>query len=457
MELHYPRWIWLVVPAFLTGCGGDSGNRASDLPVAVKSVEYLDAETQEVTHRIEFDYQLPRRIDSYYQTPGVDGRWGNADDIRTPYLTCLYEEDDSALPYQRFLAQAAFKRSPSGAAAVAAINLIDGEATLCPAVEGHYLEHEGYCTGDHCPGSSPTDTAGYALMISRYRQNDMIIENQTFLPVHGGSAQFTISQTQETRIILDDLGRVTDVAIDTVKTNFLDDILADICADGPSLAIALLLYRSCHAMKESAHYTYDEENIFREANYYHGWNFSFVSEQQRIIDEEAGTLTVTTRGAFTDPDADQDEYVFSFNGNRKVTGMTIHRPGEDGILHTEDDLIRVPENYFYNENGQPSRVERASGVTERYFYNAFGQQYMIETLSETMLPDQVVQFQYKGGQLASSLLARVPPDGPQQLVSISKTYYRTAPAYLTSDFSPATPGRFDLPTLDSVLTRFDLP
>lgn len=457
MKRHYHGWIWLVAPAFFAGCSGETDSQAPTVPTVI---EFYDPDTQAVSYQIEFEYNLPRSIDSRYLAPGEDGEWNTGDDISEPWLTCHYAEDDSGLPYQRFLLQAAYMRSPSGARAIGTLPQIynfDGSNPACPSVRGHYLERMELCIGNDCPRRADTALGGYQLAISREREGNTIIDTQVLNPIIDYVPVTDFAQMQETRITIDSQGRPAGVEISTTQTNVFDDILADICEDGPSLAIALLFYRSCHAFRETAHYDYDGVNTFRETDFYHGWNFSFLSHQQRLIDDDAGTLTVSTQGAFTDPDADQDELTYHFNPRKQITSVTRRRTGDDGMLHTDDDVVELRETYQYRRDGQLLLAEWPGGFASHYRYDALGRLYRIDSFSDDELPDAVSRFLYSEGRLRASLTSRSHPVDPAQQIRVSRTQYRPAPASLSSTFSPLSTPKPNSLTLNTVLNRFDLP
>ncbi|MDF1629256.1 MAG: hypothetical protein P1U78_05595 [Alcanivoracaceae bacterium] len=439
MKRHYYGWIWLVAPALFAGCGGGSGTGIGDLPVVPSSVDYFDAETQAVSHRVRFDYSTPKQIHSEYLTPGEDGLWGTADDISSPFLTCHYEEDEIGLPYQRFLPLVSYQRSPTGSVALAVAGLPGDETTLCPALDGHALTYEARCAGEYCPTEAAFPASGYELTISRVRDGNLVLDTQVMKTLGGGVEAPSLTQTQETRISLDDEGRVLGVDIELTQTNWFDDIMANICEEGPSIAIELLIYRSCSTLKESARYQYDDESVSREADFYSGWNFYLTSYQQRVIDRHDGTLTITTRGTVADPNKELSESVYHFDQNGNITASVRRSPGEDGELHTDDDTVVNGMTYYYRDDGRPVgyTYENSSYSQYRYDRNARLREF-VELSLDTDQPIRRSTMTYnRHHRTSATLYASTSMAAPAALVKTLTIHYQLAPEGIPQDFFPS--------------------
>jgi len=434
-----------------SGCGGNSQSSNSDRPIVPLFEEYYDLETQEVSHRIQYDYSTPLQIQSYYLTPGDDGLWDTDDDIRSPHLLCRYAVDADNLPYQRFLLQAAFTRSPTGASLIAAAGLFDGITPQCPLLKGHYLKYMEHCSD--CPASEGV----YQLIVSRERQGNTLIDTQTLQIAVDNVTITDYTQTQETRITIDAKGRPTSIDINTTQTNFFDEMLANICEDGPDFSIALLLYRSCHAFRKSVRYRYKHEGIFRDVDYYHGWNYSFTSRQQRIIDKEAKTLTINTIGSFSDRHREQPEYVYHFNDQEKITSFQIRRPGEDQRLHTKDDQILNVIEYVYNDNGDLEKATTDSGIEYEYFYDEKNRlQEEAIYFSDSEAPTIKTVFSHNNSRRITKTVYFKNNENEQKLVKTSKTHYRLAPEGTPFTFQFDGSNSHET-MLETILDIFDVP
>lgn len=131
----------------LSGCGGSISSSvpstaAKSADVAPASIEYFDRDSGELTGKVVYDYSTPDLLRSRYYAHGEDGLWDTADDTESLFLECEYVEDEDVLPRQRFLPVQAVARSSSGATVMAMASLSDGEAMLCPGVEGRRLIRE---------------------------------------------------------------------------------------------------------------------------------------------------------------------------------------------------------------------------------------------------------------------------------------------------------------------------
>jgi hypothetical protein len=458
MNRHYHGWIWLVAPAFFAGCGGGSGTGTRDLPVVPKSVDYFNAETQAVSHRVRFDYSIPKQIHSEYLAPGEDGLWGTADDISSPLLTCHYEEDEIGLPYQRFLPLVSYQRSPTGSVALAVAGLPRDEATLCPALDGHALTYEARCAGEYCPTQTAFPAGGYELTVSRVRYGNLVLDTQVMKILGGGVEVPSLTQTQETWISLDDEGRILSTDIELTQTNWFDDIMAGICEDGPSLAIELILYRSCYTLKESARYQHHGESISREADFYTGWNFYYTSYQQRTVDEYARTLTITTRGTVSEPDKELSELIYHFDQNRNIISSSKRQLGDDGELRTDDDHIVNSPTYHFHDDGRPAGYTFDNGTYAQYLYDDHARlREFVELSLDSDQPFQRTTMTYnKNRRTSTTRYVRTSMADPTTLVKTLTVHYQRAPQGIPQGFIPSQILPSPPANVADVMRRFDL-
>lgn len=444
----------------VSGCefGSESETGAyTNLPVAPLAVEYYD-DTGATSGRVIFDYSEPMHIQSRYLTPGDDGIWDTADDTNSHFLECLYESADDAPPRQRWLPLVATRRSPSGAAALALVNMADGENMFCPTFSGHHLIREARCLEGNCQGASATSGGGFELSISRERHNNIITETQAMQPYSGGSREDWLLQIQESRITLDEQSRPIEVNIEMTVTNAFDDILIDACHAGSNIAIELLLYRSCKTAKESSRYSYTDSAITRQTDYYNGWIFTHMENSQRTIDTENNVLVITSDTNLHTSEPDPTENNYYFNARGQITSSTTRRAGADGTLHTADDDTASGHKYFYRADGQPQRAEYSHGGVNKYRYDEFGR------LAKTLYfprgkdtPTRKIELAYNDSHQTKKTFYQEASSDDPTLVKKSTIYFLPAPAGFPVNFSPDTPQRSELPTVQSIMARFDNP
>jgi hypothetical protein len=458
MKRHYHGWIWLVAPAFFAGCGGGSSTGIRDLPVVPSSVDYFDAETQTVSYRVRFDYSTPKQIDSEYLAPGEDGLWGTADDISSPFLTCRYEEDEIGLPYQRFLPLVSYQRSPTGSVALAVAGLPHDETTLCPALDGHALTYEARCASEYCPTQTAFPAGGYELTISRVRDGNLVLDTQVMKTLGGGVETPSLTQTQETRISLDDEGRILSTDIELTQTNWFDDIMANSCADGPNLAVELMLYRSCRTLKESARYQYDGESVSREADFYSGWNFYLTSYQQRVIDVHVGTLTITNRGTVSEPNKELSESVYHFDQNRNITASSTRRPGDDGELRTDDDSIVNGTTYRYHDDGRLMDYTYGNSSYAQYLYDGHARlrEFVELSLENDQLIRRATMTYNRHRRTSTTVYASTSMADPATLVKTLTVHYQLAPQGISQGIIPSQSLPSPPANVADLMRKFDI-
>jgi len=436
-----------------SGCGG--GN--SDQPVVPLLEEYYTLNslgTQEVTHRIQYDYSTPLQIESHYLAPGEDGLWGTGDDIRSPYLLCRYAVDPNNLPYQRFLRRAT-TRGPSSATDIiagASATSFNGRTPLCPSVKGHYLQYMELCPGSHCPrpySSNPFSSSPFLslqLTVSRERQGDTLIDTQSLLSFFNGIADAGLPEIQETRIVLDEKGRPTSIDINT-PPNAFNDLRADACMEDKP--ILYNPYRQdCDAFRQSIRYRYKHDGIFRETDYYQVWDYSFMTKQQRVIDEDAKTLTINTTGSLSDRRREHPEHIFTFNDQKKVTSFQISLPGDHN-----DQALKVLE-YSYNDKNKIRKMKTNNGNRYEYFYDEKNR--LQEVSMRNTYRQRQTLFTYNSNHRSKKSTYIQLPQDQSEPVKTSKTDYQLAPQGSPFDFRSDEPYISEL-TLEDVLNIFDMP
>lgn len=449
-----------LIGLLISGCefGSESETGAyTNFPVAPLAVEYYD-DTGATSGRVIFDYSKPMHIQSRYLTLGDDGVWDTTDDTSSHFLECLYESADDTPPRQRWLPLVATRRSPSGANALSLVNMADGENMFCPALSGHHLIREARCLEDNCHGASTIYGSGFELSISRERHNNTITETQTMQHYDSGSREDWLQQTQESRITLDEQSRPIEVNIEMTVTNTMDDLTIDVCHAGSNAALELLLYRSCKTAKESIRYSYTDSAIARQTDYYNGWTFTHMENSLRTVDTENNVLIITSDTNLHTSVPDPTENKYYFNARGQITSSTTRKAGADGTLHTPDDDTASGPQYFYRADGQPQRVEYGYGSVDEYRYDDFGR--LVKTLYFSPgkdTPTRKTEYTYNDAHKTKKTFYQAVSEDDPTLVKTSTIYFLSAPAGFPINFSPDTPQRSELPTMKSIMSRFDNP
>ncbi|MGB2246477.1 MAG: hypothetical protein ACPH3N_02350 [Alcanivorax sediminis] len=447
----------------LSGCGGSSSSpvpstAAKSADVTPATIEYFDRDTGELTGKVVYDYSTADLLRSRYYAPGEDGLWGTADDTDSLFLECEYvahEAGDNVLPRQRFLPVHAIARSPTGAAALAASDQPDGEAMYCPPLEGHRVAREEYCTGPHCPDGN----GGYRMVLSREREGSVVTDSQTLTAYQGGVEDGLLGQSQQTTITLNEEGRPETIEIDVLETDFASGVLADACETGSNAALETLQYRSCKLLNETVRYTYSDNVIEREVDYYHGYVFNHTEHSVRTLDRELSTYTVELDKDFVSGAPEPLRVTYQLNERDQVTGSTRREAGEDGELDTADDVVTQGPGYEYHANGNPKSTWQAPGDQGvLYQYDSKGR-----LRSQTVYPDTAGvassknDFAYASGQLKKEeVFLRRSAEDPV-LVLARRITYRGAVAGFPVGFNADGPQFFSNTTLSGLERRFDLP
>lgn len=444
----------------LSGCGGSSSSpvlstTAKSADVTPATIEYFDRDTGELTGKVVYDYSTPDLLRSRYYAPGEDGLWDTADDTESPFLECEYVENEDALPRQRFLPVQAVARSSSGATVLAMVSLPDGEAMLCPGVEGRRLIREEYCTGLNCPGGA----GGYRMALSQVREGDVVTDTQILTAYREGAEEPLLAQSQQTTIVLDESGRPASVDIDVIETDFVSEILVDSCEEGSNAAMEGLMYRSCKLLDETVRYTYSDNVIEREVDYYHGYVFNHTEHSVRTLDRELSTYTVELDKDFVSGAPEPLRVTYQLNERDQVTGSTRREAGEDGELDTADDVVTQGPGYEYHANGNPKSTWQAPGDQGvLYQYDSKGR-----LRSQTVYPDTAGvassknDFAFASGQLKKEeVFLRRSAEDPV-LVLARRITYRGAVAGFPAGFNADGPQFFSNTTLSGLERRFDLP
>lgn len=444
----------------LSGCGGSSSSpvpsaAAKSADVAPASIEYFDRDTGELTGKVVYDYSSPDLLRSRYYAPGEDGLWGTADDTESLFLECEYVEDEDALPRQRFLPMQAAARSSSGATVIAMASLPDGEAMFCPGVEGRRLIREEVCSGLSCQGLA----GSHRMDLSQAREGDVVTETQILTAYSEGAEEPLLAQSQQTTIILDESGRPASVDIDVIETDFASEILADSCKEGSNAAIESLMFVSCKLLDETVRYTYSDDAIEREVDYYHGYVFNHTEHGTRTLDRELNTYTVKIDKDFVSGAADPLRVTYQLNERDQVTGSTRREAGEDGELDTVDDVLTQGPEYHYHANGNPKSTWQEPGDQGvLYQYDANGRLRSQTVYPDTSgVPSVKNDFAYVDGRLKKGevFLPLSPED--QTLVLARRITYRAAVDGFPAGFNADGPQYFSNLTLSGLQRRFDLP
>lgn len=444
----------------LAGCGG--GGSSSPLPsastgsspVVPASIEYFDRDTGTLTGKVVYDYSTPGQLRSRYLSPGEDALWGTADDTDSLFLECDYvphEEGDSALPRQRFLPIQAVARSSSGATVLAMVNLPDGEAMFCPAVEGHRLIREEYCPG--------VSYGGYRMEISRVRDGNVVTDTQVKTGFVDGVVEPIIGQAQQTTITLDEDGRPETVEINVLETDYTSEILADVCKQGSNAAMEILMFMSCKLLDETVRYSYADNSVEREVDYYHGYVFNHTEHSVRTLDRELNTYTVEIDKDFVSGEPAPMRVVYQLNTRDQVTGSTTREAGEDGLLDTADDVLTLGQSYAYRADGSPKSTWQAPGDQGgHYQYDAAGRLKTQTVYPDTSgAPSIKYEFAYADGRLKKEEVFKPRSAEDPALVLARRITYRAAVAGFPAGFNADGPQYFSNTTLSGLQRRFDLP
>ncbi|MZR63258.1 hypothetical protein [Alcanivorax sp. DP30] len=449
---------------FLAGCGGGGSSSpmpsasTGSSPVVPASIEYFDRSSGNLTGKVVYDYSTSGQLRSRYLSPGEDGLWDTTDDTDSLFLECDYvahEEADSALPRQRFLPVHAIARSPSGAAALAESGQPDGEAMYCPAFEGYRVTREEYCTGASCPHGN----GGYLMMLSRVREGSVVTDSQTLTAYQEGVEDGLLGQSQQTTIPLDEAGRPETIEIEVLETDFVSAGLADVCDTGSNAALEALDYRSCKLLDETVRYTYADNSVGREVDYYHDYVFNHTEHSVRTLDPELNTYTVEIDKDFVSGEPAPMRVVYQLDARDQVTGSTTREAGEDGLLDTADDVLTLGPSYEYRPDGSPKSTWQALGDQGvHYQYDAAGR-----LKTQTVYPDTSgvasikYEFSYAGGRLKEEDVFRPRSAEDPTLVLARRITYRAAAAGFPAGFNADGPQYFSNTTLSGLQRRFDLP
>lgn len=447
----------------LSGCGGSDSSpvpsaAAKSTDVAPASIEYFDRDTGELTGKVVYDYSTPGLLRSRFYSPGEDGLWDTDDDTESLFLECEYvahEAGDSALPRQRFLPVHAIARSPTGAAALAESAQPDGEAMYCPSLENHRVTREEYCTGAQCP----LGNGGYRMVLTRVREGSVVTDSQTLTAYQGGVEDSLLGQSQQTTIALDKEGRPETIEINVLETDFTSDVLADACETGSNAALEALHSRSCKLLDETVRYSYADNAVEREADYYHGYVFNHTEHSVRTLDRELNTYTVQIDKGFVSGELAPMRVVYQLNARDQVTGSIRREAGEDGELDTDDDVVVPGPTYEWLANGNAKSTWQAPGDEGvHYQYDAEGR-----VQSATLYPDTSgialirYNFTYEGGRLQREDILKQRSAEHSTLVLVRRTSYRAAVAGFPSGYKAGEPQHFSNATLSGLERRFDLP
>ena len=444
----------------LSGCGGGSSSpvpstAAKSADVAPASIEYFDRDSGALTGKVVYDYSTPDLLRSRYYTPGEDGLWDTADDTESLFLECEYVEDEDALPRQRFLPVQAVARSPTGASLLSESDLPDGEAMYCPTVEDRRLIREEYCTGLSCPAG----TGGYRMILSRGGEGDVVTETQILTGYQDGMENAMLAQSQQTTVTLGESGKPVIVSIEVIETDFVSEIQAENCKEGSNAAIESLLYVSCKLLDETVRYTYSDDAIEREVDYYHGYVFNHTEHGTRTLDRELNTYTVEIDKDFVSGASEPLRVTYQLNERDQVTGSTRREAGEDGELDTADDVLTQGPDYHYHSNGNPMSTWQEPGDKGvLYQYDANGRLRSQTVYPDTSgVPSVKNDFAYVSGRMKKEevFLPLSPED--QTLVLARRITYRAAVAGFPSGFKAGGPQYFSNTTLSGLQRRFDLP
>ena len=448
----------------LAGCGG--GGSSSPLPsastgsspVVPASIEYFDRETGNLNGKVVYDYTTPGQLRSRYLSPGEDSLWDTTDDTDSLFLECDYvahEEGDSALPRQRFLPVHAIARSPTGAAALAESGQPDGEAMYCPSLENHRVTRAEYCTGASCPHGN----GGYRMVLTRVREGSVVTDSQTLTAYQGGVEDSLLGQSQQTMITLDEEGRPETIEINVLETDFASDVLADACETGSNAALETLQSRSCKLLDETVRYTYADNSVEREVDYYHGYVFNHTEHSVRTLDPELNTYTVEIDKDFVSGELAPMRVVYQLNARDQVTGSTTREAGEDGLLDTADDVLTLGPSYEYRPDGSPKSTWQALGDQGvHYQYDAAGRLKTQTVYPDTSgAPSIKYEFAYADGRLRKEAVFKPRFADDPTLVLARRITYRAAVAGFPAGFNADGPQYFSNATLSGLQRRFDLP
>lgn len=424
------------------------------------SVDYFQPETGQRVGRVVFDYSEPAHIQSVHLTPGEDGEWQTGDDTEAPFLECLYAFDPDALPRQRYLPMQAIARSPTGAIAIALLDMPDGEYMYCPPLARHWLRREARCTGATCPDTSSEASFynGYSLNMSRSSMPGELVEAQALTAYLDGVPQAPLSQKQITHISLDEHNRPLTVDIDVVMLDIFSEIIVSTCDVGSNLAVELFLFRSCKILKESVTYSYAGDLVTREVDYYHGEVYSHTEHSTRTWDEEAGVYTFTSDVGFVSGDPAPLVHAYSLNAHGQVTASVKTLAGDDLVLGTDDDEITVGNNYLYRADGQPASTWQTEGDGGTHYVYDSNDRLVRATLYQQgrSTPVREYRYQYDGRVLLEeSEYVALSEEAPALLLSKVVRYELAKPGF-PANFHPDRPQRPGRPTLSSLMARFDL-
>lgn len=297
------------------------------------------------------------------------------------------------------------------------------------------------------------------MALSQVREGDVVTDTQILTAYREGAEEPLLAQSQQTTIILDESGRPASVDIDVIETDFASEILAGSCEEGSNAAMEGLMYRSCKLLDETVRYTYSDNAIEREVDYYHGYVFNHTEHSVRTLDRELNTYTVEIDKDFVSGAADPLRVTHQLNERDRVTGSTRREAGEDGELDTADDVLTQGPDYHYHANGNPMSTWQEPGDQGvLYQYDESGRLRSQTVYPDTSgVPSVKNDFAYVDGRLKKEevFLPLSPED--QALVLARRITYRAVVDGFPVSFNADGPQFFSNLTLSGLQRRFDLP
>lgn len=455
---RYASILAALLTTLLAACGSDSkGGDPLNMPVVLSATEYFDDGEESASSRVLYKYNEPAHIRSNISTAGSDGIWNTTDDTSVPFLECAYIPDDTRLPRQRYLPLQAYLRTPSGALVLEATNQPNGEIMRCPSLAGHRLSKEARCAEAACPFATWFGPS-YRFDITRAEIGDTITETQSYSAYNLGIHEPLLDQAQETLIIVDTEERPVQVEVNLITRTVFDDILLNLCKPSDNISIEQMLFRSCKLSKETVRYTYQEKTVLREVDYYNDSFFSHTEHSSRVLDLDAGTLTITIDRTLSTGADHPFSLIYHFNNRQQITAEFLLDSGSDDLLDTADDILTERVTHHYRGDGQPLQtLYPESDRRTDYRYDEFGRLIHKEIYSSnTTQPNQRVDIRYNQAHKISETHYSLSSETDSTLVKTKTVYFRAKPDGFSMNFDVEGIQNARIPTVRTVLETFDL-
>lgn len=395
-----------LVAVLVTGCGGGSSSSSNPvertIPSAPKQAEFFDTDGALVS-RMQFQYPDELTINAQLHAIGADMLWNTEDDTSHMYLQCLYMSAPTPLLRYPDLYFLDIARTPTGAVVLSVLGMpTNGLMIKCPVRNGRRLLQESGNVRSLFTSNS-TEIYSYLVTAELERFSGTATESLNYefgldsTLAAEPSLPFIGDHTQITTVLYDDEQRP--LSIDLIADSPWTAVLDEYCADGDSIAIHMMLLRTCSSAHETLFYRYLGDSVERDQQRYNGSNPAgiYTSTATRL----ARSVIVHPGTVDAGPTSGTGYKSYPFNESEQVTATVSSSYGDDRIWDTVDDLHISFDTYHYDDNGRLSETRFAGQKQQTYDYYPNGKLKQVDVFdNQSDIPARRTLVSYRHGSPA---------------------------------------------------------